>query len=126
MEQTENINNPQLEEIYLKNRIKKRKINLLIVSIVTFLLAVAIIIMACVNVDLRPKFVTDPDKVVIYTTELPSGQISLDESSEEYANFQKVYNVKPIFLCAGQGYSRHCPPSCSSFPINRSVAAFAI
>lgn len=91
MEQTENMTN-QLEEAYLQKRIKNRKISLLVVSIVTLALALAIIIMACVNVDLRPRFVTNPDKVVIYTTEVPSGFISLDESSDEYANFQKVYN----------------------------------
>ena len=38
--------------------------------------------------------------------------------------FQRA--VKPIFLCAGQGQPRHCPPSCSAFPANRSVAASAI
>lgn len=37
----------------------------------------------------------------------------------------KTYNVNPIFLCAGQGQARHCPLSCSAFPVSRSVAASA-
>lgn len=35
------------------------------------------------------------------------------------------YNVKPTFLWAGQGQSRHWPLPCPAFPVRRSVAASA-
>lgn len=35
------------------------------------------------------------------------------------------YNVKPTFLWAGHGQSRHWPLPCPAFPVRRSVAASA-
>ena len=48
-----------------------------------------------------------------------------EEQPSWQASASGSYNVKPTFLCAGQGQSRHWPLPCSAFPVRRSVAASA-
>lgn len=71
-----------LDDIFLQKRIKTRKITCLVISIFTLLVALTVIIMACVSVDLRPKFIENPNHITIYSTEVPSGLIVIQEDNE--------------------------------------------
>lgn len=91
-----------LEEAYLQKRIKNKKIAYLVVSIVTFVLACAIVIMACVNVDLRPQFIKNPNEITIYTDEVPSGFILINDENENkfndiYSNMFKLNVLSALF-----------------------------
>lgn len=79
-------------DAYLTKRARSRKIGMLVASVVSFLLAACIIVLSCVNVNNRPKFIKNPNSITITTTEVMSGSIYLYEGTESYNNFIKVYN----------------------------------
>ncbi len=80
-----------IHELYLEKKIKKKKITLLSILIVSFLLAMTIVIMACVRVDLRPAFVVKPSYVTIYAD--GNQKSSFDETDKDaYQKFEQLYN----------------------------------
>lgn len=89
------ISGPNIDELYLQHRAKKKKMYYIIGIAVAFLLALVIVIMACVPLDLRPGFITKPNDVVVYSEDIPSGSTSMDDASEHqegYNTFIGIYN----------------------------------
>lgn len=79
-----------LAEIYAEKKIKKRKVTLISILSVVFVLVVAILVMGCVKIDLRPDFFTKPSQVTIYGEN--STAIVIADSDERYKDFEKIYN----------------------------------
>lgn len=79
-----------LAEIYAENKIRKRKITLISILSVVFVLVVAIIVMGCVKVDLRPSFFTKPSQVTIYGENNTS--VVIADSDDRYKDFERIYN----------------------------------
>ena len=79
-----------LAEIYAEKKIKKRKVTLISILSVVFVLVVAILVMGCVKIDLRPDFFTKPSQVTIYGEN--STVIVIADSDERYKDFEKIYN----------------------------------
>lgn len=92
MEQENVKQNQNIDDLYLNKRKKKKFITYIVSLAVAVALAMVIIIMACVKVDLRPSFVKNPDEVTIYSSELVSGSALLDDGTEGYKDFTKIYN----------------------------------
>ncbi len=100
-----------IDEIYLQKRIKTRKITLGVTLGVCFLLALAIIIMACVNIDLKPHFINNPNRITVVSTEFTS-DVAYDETSEDYDKFINTYNdmfrltaLRSLFSGRAAGYT---------------------
>ena len=55
--------------------------------------------MACVSVDLRPKFIENPNHITIYSTEVPSGLIVIQEDNENlFLNkYDEAFRISVIF-----------------------------
>ncbi len=88
----ENVETRNIDDEYLRLRIKRKKIGLIVAMAVTFALALAVIIMSCVNINLRPHFIKDADEITIITDQITSGSIHLNSESENYNDFVKSYN----------------------------------
>lgn len=89
-EEIEKKESKPLAEIYAENKIRKRKITLISILSVVFVLVVAIIVMGCVKVDLRPSFFTKPSQVTIYGENNTS--VVIADSDDRYKDFERIYN----------------------------------
>ena len=89
-EEIEKKESKPLAEIYAENKIRKRKITLISILSVVFVLVVAIIVMGCVKVDLRPGFFTKPSQVTIYGENNTS--VVIADSDDRYKDFERIYN----------------------------------
>lgn len=89
-EEIEKKESKPLAEIYAENKIRKRKITLISILSVVFVLVVAIIVMGCVKVDLRPSFFTKPSQVTIYGENNIS--VVIADSDDRYKDFERIYN----------------------------------
>ena len=88
-EEIEKKESKPLAEIYAENKIRKRKITLISILSVVFVLVVAIIVMGCVKVDLRPSFFTKPSQVTIYGENNTS--VVIADSDDRYKDFERIY-----------------------------------
>lgn len=84
--------NQNIDDLYVKNRMKKKTIVYSVCLGLALAVALIIIIMSCVKVDLRPSFTKNPNVVTIYSNELVSGSAVLDDGTEGYKDFKKIYN----------------------------------
>ena len=89
-EEIEKKESKPLAEIYAENKIRKRKITLISILSVVFVFFVAIIVMGCVKVDLRPSFFTKPSQVTIYGENNTS--VVIADSDDRYKDFERIYN----------------------------------
>ncbi len=87
----ENVDTRNIDDEYLRLRIKRKKIGIITIMAVTFALALAVIIMSCVNINLKPHFIKDADEITIITDQITSGSIHLNSESENYDDFVTSY-----------------------------------
>ncbi len=88
----ENIETRNIDDEYLRLRIKRKKIGLIVAMSITLVIALAIIIMSCVNINLKPHFIKEADEITIVTDQITSGSIHLNSQSENYTDFVEAYN----------------------------------
>lgn len=81
-----------VDDLYIEKRRKKKKIVYITSLAVSLALALVIIIMSCVKIDLRPKFVLNPDRVTIHSSEISSNSSNFYKDSDLYEDFTKIYN----------------------------------
>lgn len=96
-------------EAYLEKKVKTRKIVYGAILALCLALAIVVISLASINVDIRPKFVTGPSQVIVYSD---STQKTFYNGEEEFQKFEKLYknmfNVSTLSaIFSGQlgGYS---------------------
>ena len=96
-------------EAYLEKKVKTRKIVYGAILALCLALAIVVISLASINVDIRPKFVTGPSQVIVYSD---STQKTFYNGEEEFQKFDKLYknmfNVSTLSaIFSGQlgGYS---------------------
>lgn len=87
------------DEILAKKK-RKRIITYSIISSIVFILATLIVVLSCVKIDLRPSFMGD---ALSYSITIDGkNYMTLDESSEEYDEFNQTYlkSFKTQYLTA--------------------------
>lgn len=79
-----------ISDQYLAKKKRNRKIIFSLISFVVFALAIIIIVMSCVKVNIKPKFI---DNAVRYEVTINSAEkLSLDKTSEEFDDFDKLFD----------------------------------
>lgn len=76
-------NNLILDENLALKRKKTAKITALCLMSVAFILVVLIVIAACITTNLKPKFIAQPDRIVIYNQSSTYGEFSSDQNKYE-------------------------------------------
>ena len=81
------------ENVALKQKKKTKIVALCLLSLV-FVIVVLVVIAACVNTNLKPNFIQDPDRIVVYNQNSTYGQFSKNASVEDsrYDKFMSMFN----------------------------------
>lgn len=90
--ETKTVETRNIDEEYLRLRVRRKKIGMIVAMAFSFVIALAIIIMSCVNINLKPHFIKEADDITIVTTEVTSGSIHLNAESQHYSDFMNAYN----------------------------------
>ncbi len=90
-EENDNVDNllNSLSDEYLAKKKRTRIISFSIISFLVFALAVVIIVLSCVKVDLKPKFLGE---ALNYRVNISNSVVSLDESNEDFNKFNKIFD----------------------------------
>lgn len=90
-QENENLENvyKSVSDEYIKKNRKKRVISFSIISSLLLILSIAIITLACVKIDLSPKFIAEPSRYQIVTSNTSA---TIDSESENYDEFISKYN----------------------------------
>ncbi len=78
-----------VQDQYLEKKRKTRKITFSIILALVVAVAIIFITLGCVNVDIRPQFVTKADQVTIYRE--GNSNINIDKQSQIYQQFDELY-----------------------------------
>ena len=89
IEENKSDNIISIDDQYISKKKRKRKIIFSVISFLTFALATIIIVMSCVKVNLKPEFISDAMSYRITINN--SDKILLDESNEEFEEFDKIF-----------------------------------
>ncbi len=73
---------------YLRKKKRNKKIAFSCISAVIFILAVVIIVLACIRIDLKPYFLSDPTTVTIQTSE---GTYEVTPDDANYDRYNEIY-----------------------------------
>lgn len=81
------------ETTALRQKKKARIIALCLLSFV-FVVVVLVVVFACIKTYLKPNFIQDPDRIIIYNQNATYGQFSKDADVEDsrYDKFMKLFN----------------------------------
>ena len=101
-EKIDNIDNVlySVSDEYLAKKKRNRIISYSIISFIVFALATVIIVMSCIKIDLRPQFM---GRALSYRVTIANSEVmTIDENSEEYDEFNKLYlnSFKSQYLTA--------------------------
>lgn len=81
-----------IEKSYAEQIADKKKKKRIIISIVSlslvFMIALIVIVMACVKIDLKPTVIKDPTRIYFNS----QTTVQYDESTDEYKEFMEEYN----------------------------------
>lgn len=80
-----------IDDIIVEKKMRNKKIGFIATLAVTAVLVLAIVISACISIDLRATFIKDPDSITIYSTDISSGFALLDKNSDDYKDFLSAY-----------------------------------
>ena len=86
--QTQNSVLDSVSDEYLRKKKKNKKIAFSCISAVIFILAVVIIVLACIRIDLKPYFLSDPTTVTIQTSE---GTYEVTPDDANYDRYNEIY-----------------------------------
>ena len=81
------------ETVALRQKKKTKIVALCLLSLV-FVIVVLVVIAACVNTNLKPNFIQDPDRIVVYNQNSTYGQFSKNASVEDsrYDKFMSMFD----------------------------------
>ncbi len=79
-----------LDENLALKRKKTAKITALCLMSVAFVLVVLIVVAACITTNLKPKFIGQPDRIVIYNQSSTYGEFSSDQ--QKYEDFMEKFD----------------------------------
>ena len=80
-----------IDDQYIAKKRRRRIITNSIILSLTLILGIAIILLSCLKIDLKPKFDSNPDYVVI-VTDKNNNYLYIDKSDEIYDEFLNIYN----------------------------------
>ena len=81
------------ETVALRQKKKTKIVALCLLSLV-FVIVVLVVIAACVNTNLKPNFIQDPDRIIVYNQNSTYGQFSKNASVEDsrYDKFMSMFD----------------------------------
>ena len=86
--QTKNKVLETVNDEYLRKRKRNRKIIYSCLSLFIFAIAVVIIVLACVRIDLKPYFLSEPTTITVETSE---GSYEVVPSDSNFDTFNEIY-----------------------------------
>ena len=81
------------ETVALRQKKTTKIVALCLLSLV-FVIVVLVVIAACINTNLKPNFIQDPDRIIVYNQNSTYGQFSKNASVEDsrYDEFMNMFN----------------------------------